>query len=176
MREICEGCGAREASLRYTEVDGRGLRAALLCAECGIARGIPAEELRGERMDTRALWSEIIHRLAEDRSAPAALACPGCGHTFADFERSERLGCPRCYQTFMGDMTRLLREYHGREEHRGKMPRNFGRRIDLRRRILGVKESIQLAVNEERFEAAARLRDEMRDLELELGRILEPTE
>lgn len=176
MREICEGCGTREARLRFTEVDGRGQRAALLCAECGIARGVPAEELRGERMDTRALWSEIIHRLADDRSAEAALACPDCGLTFSDFERSERLGCPRCYQTFMGDMTRLLREFHGREEHRGKMPRNFGRRIDLRRRILGVKESIQLAVSEERFEAAARMRDEMRDLEQELGRLLESAE
>ncbi len=176
MREICEGCGTREARLRFTEVDGAGRRAALLCAECGIARGIPADELRGGRMDTRALWSEIIHRLADDRGAGAALACPDCGLTFADFERSERLGCPSCYQTFMGDMTRLLREYHGSEAHRGKMPRNFGRRIDLRRRILGVKESIQLAVSEERFEAAARLRDEMRDLEQEFGRLLETQE
>lgn len=175
MREICEGCGAREARLRLIEVDGRGRRAALLCAECGIARGIPAEELREGRMDTRALWSEIIHRLADDRGEEA-LACPDCGLTFADFERRERLGCPRCYETFMGDMTRLLREYHGSEAHRGKMPRNFGRRIDLRRRILGVKESIQIAVGEERFEAAARLRDEMRDLEQELARLLEAGE
>jgi protein arginine kinase activator len=173
MREICEGCGTREASLRFTEVDGSGRRAALLCAACGIARGIPAEELRGGRMDTRELWSEILHRLADDHNESEALACPDCGLTFADFEAGEHLGCPRCYQTFMGDMTRLLREYHGSEAHRGKMPRNFGRRIDLRRRILGVKESIQLAVGGERFEEAARLRDEMRDLELELGRLLE---
>lgn len=173
MREICERCGTREASLRFTEVDGRGRRSALLCAECGIARGVPSEELRGGRMDTRALWSEIVQRLADDRQADEALACPDCGLTFADFEASQRLGCPRCYQTFMGDMTRLVREYHGSESHRGKMPRNFGRRIDLRRRIVGVKERIQLAVGEERFEEAARLRDEMRDLEQAMARLLE---
>ncbi|MBM4117552.1 hypothetical protein FJ251_07355 [bacterium] len=173
MREICEGCGAREASLRFTEVDGRGRRSALLCADCGIARGVPSAELRGERLDTRALWSEIVRRLADDRQADEALACPDCGLTFADFEASRRLGCPRCYQTFMGDMTRLLREYHGGDSHRGKMPRNFGRRIDLRRRIVGVKERIQLAVGEERFEEAARLRDEMRDLEQALARLAE---
>lgn len=173
MREICERCGTREASLRFTEVDGRGRRSALLCAECGVARGIPGEELRGGRMDTRALWSEIVQRLAADRQADEALACPDCGLTFTDFEASQRLGCPRCYQTFMGDMTRLVREYHGSETHRGKMPRNFGRRIDLRRRIVGVKERIQLAVGEERFEEAARLRDEMRDLEQAMARLLE---
>ena len=76
----------------------------------------------------------------------------------------------------MGDMTRLLQDWHGGQGHRGKMPRNFGRRIDLRRRIVGVKESIHLAVGEERFEDAARLRDEMKDLERELARLLETGE
>ena len=172
MREICEACGQREAEFRFTEVDGAGKRSALLCADCGVARGLPRDAVKGERMDTRALWREIIEQLSEGRGDDA-LSCPDCGQTFADFERTRRLGCPRCYQTFMGDMTRLLQDWHGGQGHRGKMPRNFGRRIDLRRRIVGVKESIHLAVGEERFEDAARLRDEMKDLERELARLLE---
>ena len=63
-------------------------------------------------------------------------------------------------------------EFHGANRHRGKVPYNIGRRIDIRRRMLGVKESIQLAVSEERFEDAARLRDEMRDLDEELQRLI----
>ncbi len=171
MRETCESCGNHQASFRLTAVDGEGRRTTMLCVDCGVDRGIPREELGGGRLDTREIWDEIVQRLANKDRDNQGLACPECGLTYLTFEHEGVLGCPSCYQTFMGDMTRLLREYHGAEEHRGKMPRLHGRRIDLRRRMLGVKENIQFAVSEERFEDAARMRDEMRDLEIELTRL-----
>jgi protein arginine kinase activator len=171
MRETCESCGKQQASFRFTEVDGEGRRTSLLCAECGVDRGIPRDELAVGRLDTREIWDEIVQRLAGKERESQDLACPDCGLTYAAFELHGSLGCPGCYQTFQGDITRMLREYHGGEEHRGKMPRLHGRRIDLRRRMLGVKEKIQIAVSEERFEDAARMRDEMRDLERELARL-----
>lgn len=171
MREICEDCGLREARFRFTEVDTGGRRSLLLCERCGEGRGVPVMESQGGRLDTREIWDEIVQRLAQRGEEENSLACPDCGLTFGSFERQGLLGCPRCYQTFMGDMTRLLKEYHGDSKHRGKMPRLFGRRIDLRHRILGLKENIQISVNNERFEEAARLRDEMRDIEDELARL-----
>lgn len=171
MREICESCGKRQARLRFTEISGGQRSTAQLCEQCGEERGLPSEQLQGGRMDTRKIWDEIVQRLSDRSDEEGSLACPDCGLTFGSFESEGFLGCPVCYQTFMGDMTRLLREYHGSDSHQGKMPRSYGRRIDLRRRILGVKENIQLAINAERFEDAARLRDEMRDLESEFSRI-----
>ena len=176
MRETCESCGKHQASFRFTAMDGDGRRTSLLCVDCGVSHGIPREELGDGRLDTREIWDEIVQRLASKDRDSQSLACPACGLTYVAFEQEGSLGCPGCYQTFMGDMTRLLREYHGREEHRGKMPRLHGRRIDLRRRMLGVKENIQIAVSEERFEDAARMRDEMRDLDIELTRLQDAEE
>jgi protein arginine kinase activator len=169
MREICQICGQREAQIRFTEVRREGKDTLLLCAACGLERGIPLDPPQGELLDTREIWASIVSRFAASRAEEEdSLACPHCGWTFRRFEAEGRLGCPECYQTFMGDMTRLLKEYHGADRHRGKVPHDFGRRIDLRRRILSLKEGIQMAIGEERFEDAARLRDEMRDLDEEL--------
>ena len=171
MRETGESCGENQASFRVTAVDGEGRRTSLLCAECGVGRGVPRDELGGGRLDTREIWDEIVQRLAGKEHESQDLACPVSRLTYRAFEERGSLGCPACYGTFQGDITRMLREYHGAEEHRGKMPRLHGRRIDLRRRMLGVKQRIQIAVSEERFEDAARMRDEMRDLDLELSRL-----
>jgi protein arginine kinase activator len=172
MREICQDCGEREARIRYTEVRRGGKEARYLCAACSLERGLVLDGVEGELLDTRAIWASVVSRLSPGREQEASLACPACSWTYARFEDEGRLACPDCYQTFMGDMTRLLSEYHGADRHRGKVPYDIGRRIDLRRRVLGVKERIQIAIGEERFEDAARLRDEMRDLEEELQRLL----
>lgn len=173
MREICQACGLREAQIRYTEVKRGSRRTHLLCSACSLERGIPIDQPDSDLFDTREIWASVLHRFSHSREEDEdSLACPQCGWTYKQFESEAQLGCPQCYQTFMGDMTRLLKEYHGADSHRGKVPYNIGRRIDLRRRVLGVKESIQMAISEERFEDAARLRDEMHDLEEELQRMI----
>jgi protein arginine kinase activator len=174
MREICQGCGEQEASIRFTEVSREGRSSLELCQRCAVERGAVLSAGDAEMADTRQIWKRVMLEFSQsqpDRS-DSGLACPACRLEFADFERESRLGCPQCYQTFMGDMTRLLKDYHGDSLHRGKVPYDIGRRIDLRRKILNVKESIHLAVRDERFEEAARLRDEVRDLEIELRRLL----
>lgn len=171
MREICQDCGEREARIRYTEVTRSDKEAHLLCTACGQERGLALDPPDSDLLDTREIWASVMARDVRRQRDAASLACPSCGWTYERFEAEGRLGCPDCYQTFMGDMTRLLKEYHGADLHRGKVPYDIGRRIDLRRRILGVKEAIQMAIGEERFEEAARLRDEMHDLDEELKRL-----
>ena len=172
MREICEHCGEHEAQIHYTEIGSEGKHAYYLCVGCGLEKGVPIDPTHGVLLGSEETWAGLLHRFSQERDAGDSLACPECGWTFGAFETHSHLGCPHCYQTFMGDMTRLLKDFHGANRHRGKVPHRIGRRIDLRRRILGVKENIQMAIGEERFEDAARLRDEMRDLDEELQRLV----
>ncbi|MBN2171550.1 MAG: UvrB/UvrC motif-containing protein [Candidatus Krumholzibacteriota bacterium] len=171
MREICEACGRREAQLRFTEVRLDGKRTLQLCAQCAAERGVPVGLGDEALLDTERIWTSLLRRHAGEHG-DESLACPRCGWTYVRFEAEGRLGCPQCYQTFQGDMTRLLAAYHGDSRHRGKVPHGIGHRLDLQRRIRSLKERIQFAVGAERFEDAARLRDEVRDLEKELQRLL----
>jgi protein arginine kinase activator len=94
-------------------------------------------------------------------------ACPGCGMLPAEFRSKGRLGCPRCYEAFRGDLMPLLQRIHESQTHRGRLP---GRAspvpsaaadqglLDLRRRL-------EDAVRGERYEEAAKLRDDLRRAE-----------
>jgi len=169
MALMCEQCGIRAAKVIVLEA-GSGLRKSLhLCMPCAAGRGIRMGLEQSQ--DPGQLWSRFLSHHLKDAEESSALACPSCGRTYMNFERSGSLGCPDCYQTFRGDMMRILKEFHGSDQHAGKIPFREQQRIRLRRRNWRAREALQLAITEERFEEAARLRDEIHDLEKEITRL-----
>jgi protein arginine kinase activator len=92
--------------------------------------------------------------------------CPGCGLTIADFKRTGRLGCSRCWSAFDGSLRGLLRKLHGGTQHAGKvyLPPD-PTEVDRAARISSLRRSLQRAVDGEDFERAAALRDQIRRLE-----------
>lgn len=169
MALICEQCGKRPAKVIVLESNS-GLRMGIhLCVTCAAGRGIRMG--LDQSQDPRQLWSRFLSHHLKDAEESSALACPSCGRTYMNFERTGTLGCPDCYQTFRGDMTRILQEFHGSDQHSGKIPFREQQRIRLRRSCRSAREALQMAIAEERFEDAARLRDEIRDLDEEIGRV-----
>lgn len=86
--------------------------------------------------------------------------CPTCGFTSEDLKKTGRLGCPDCYETFAEILADVLRDCQKGTEHHGKVPRSFN---SLHRQHL--EESLRRAIESERFEEAAILRDQLRSLD-----------
>lgn len=108
------------------------------------------------------------------------LACAGCGTAYSDFQKTGLLGCEGCYRTFESKLGPLLERAHeGAVHHVGKVPRRAldddrdqhrdggpsPLSIEDRTRLL--KARLQQAVSKEDYEQAARLRDELADLDNE---------
>jgi len=165
---MCEICGKRPAEVIVGESLPDSTLTLHLCGYCAAGRGIRVRLDLSQ--DSRHFWRRFLTRHFKDAEQSSALACPRCGRTYMNFEKTGFLGCPECYQTFRGDMTRILREFHGSDEHGGKVPFREQRRIHLRRRVRKIRESLQKAIVQERFEDAARLRDEVHDLDDEIRR------
>lgn len=95
-------------------------------------------------------------------------ACPGCGMTPTDFRSKGRLGCPRCYEVFRTDLMPLLQRIHESQTHRGRLP---GRTAPTApppledRALSDLRRRLEDAVRGERYEEAARLRDDLRRAE-----------
>ncbi|MEO6596240.1 MAG: UvrB/UvrC motif-containing protein [Planctomycetota bacterium] len=96
-----------------------------------------------------------------------AEACPGCGLTPGDFRSKGRLGCPRCYDVFRHDLMPLLQRIHEAQSHRGRLPGLMAAPAAApdERKLSELRRRLEDAVRGERYEEAARLRDDLRRAE-----------
>ena len=87
-----------------------------------------------------------------------------------DFRASGRLGCAHCYAAFEQSLRDLLRRVHGSAQHVGRTYEVPNPSLLERDASLGaLRAQLQKAIEDEAFETAARLRDEIRALEVTAG-------
>ncbi|KPJ50524.1 hypothetical protein AMJ40_02660 [candidate division TA06 bacterium DG_26] len=154
---LCEDCGKREATLQYTEVSGDKETVYHLCEECAQQRGyVKPKSSPTEYYLEFGLGGELTKE--EEK-----LRC-NCGLTFADFRGTGRLGCVNCYVTFSEQLKSLMQRIHGATKHVGKVVTKDGEYLRLKRRTIKLEEQLKKAVAQENFEAAADLRDQIREL------------
>jgi len=159
----CENCGENEAAIHLTQIQNNEMTTRHLCEGCAEAMGLSAGHSAAAPLaDFIATMGKAI---ASEVSATAG-TCPACGLTLADFKRTGRLGCSRCYSTFDVSLRGLLRKLHGGTQHTGKvyLPPD-PTETDRTARIVSLRRSLQRSVESEDFERAAALRDQIRRLE-----------
>ena len=92
-------------------------------------------------------------------------ACPGCGFTKSKFQQTGRLGCSQCYLTFSDEILSRLGPMHRGLRHFGKHPEGFEGDAFSERLLQECKARLEDAVTAENYEEAARIRDEIRQME-----------
>ncbi|MFA4984466.1 MAG: UvrB/UvrC motif-containing protein [Candidatus Omnitrophota bacterium] len=162
---LCDICGKNQATVHLTEIIDEQMTELHLCEECAHKKSAQMEQQFG--------LSDLLAGMAEFEK-PAlqkeglALKCPNCGLTYTDFRKIGRLGCGDCYGTFSKYLIPLLKRIHGATQHIGKSPLGFAKTQKKKEKISEVaalKEKLQRAIEGEAFEEAARLRDQIRELE-----------
>lgn len=93
------------------------------------------------------------------------LVCPTCKITFREFRNQGRLGCAHCYSAFREELLPLLENIHGETHHCGKFPKRAPDDSQKRYQLIKLRNDLRLAVAEESYEEAARLRDQIHGLE-----------
>jgi len=98
-------------------------------------------------------------------SAPAGLKCQTCGWSFRQYRQTMLLGCGDCYRAFEKQLAEDLRRYHGTVRHHGKQPAPIAAADAVgEEKLETLQKRLALAIQDEDFELAARLRDEIRQL------------
>lgn len=91
--------------------------------------------------------------------AQKAQVCPNCGFTNEDVRKTGRLGCSKCYEIFEEMLKDVINDCQKGTQHMGKIPKAFS---GIRRERL--EEELRKAVETERFEDAALIRDQLAQL------------
>jgi len=95
--------------------------------------------------------------------------CGVCNLTFDQFRRTGQLGCPSCYREFNNELQPILRRIQGDVTHRGKIPVRQGGNLSLKRQIEKLRDELKDLVKREEYEKAAKVRDEIKELEEKAG-------
>lgn len=102
---------------------------------------------------------------ANDVAVHGQAQCPECGIKFVEFRNGGRLGCPNDYDAFKDDLVPLLESVHGEPKHVGKVPRHRPRAKMAHNELATLRKKLQVAVDAEKYEEAAHLRDRIKTLE-----------
>lgn len=163
---LCQRCKERPATVHFTKIVSGEKSEIHLCEQCAQEQG---------DFFTQAAqafnFNHLLSGLLNMESSPgiptpvAPMRCETCGMSYAQFTQAGRFGCPDCYDSFSSRLDPLLRRIQSSEAHTGKVPVRAGEQVKSRKRLQELRMSLQRAVASEQFEEAARLRDEIRELE-----------
>lgn len=151
---LCEECGKQPAEVVLTTIVNGQSATRHLCREC---------VKKYKAGDIQAVLAAVLSAMAQKQQTPD-IACPRCGETYAEFQKTGMLGCAECYQAFRRELTPLITSVQGRTQHAGRRPPVSKEEQALITEREQLRARMEAAVAEENFEEAARLRDALRAL------------
>ena len=163
----CDICGIRDATVHLTEVVNDKVTKLHLCEQC-------AKE-KSEEMQSHFGLTDLISGLMdfgpqqmrdEEVSRGNVVTCGSCGMSYAEFQKSGKFGCGKCYEAFEAELSVLLRSIHSSNRHVGKMPFKGMSVVSKSEKIKRLKEELETLIRVEEFEKAAVIRDRIKDLEM----------
>ncbi len=162
---LCCICKEKPATVHLTDIKGDKVQKVDLCEECAKNKGVNDSTFALADMLLGLGASQEI----EQASGGVEIKCPQCGFTQADFKKSGRLGCAECYKTFADGLEGLLKSMHKGTRHAGKVPEGLRQTRDLSDRLNALQQKLAKAIQEENFEQAAALRDEIKQMNTRLA-------
>ena len=152
----CEVCH-EAATVHLTQIIDNHIQKVDLCEKCAKEKGVtdPSGFSLADLLAQPHIFTEPSHQ---------KLVCERCGFSPADFKRLGHLGCPDCYGNFREIIDPILANMHMGTDHRGKVPSRALQQVSQRERMDGMKQNLEQAIEAERYEDAARYRDEIKQL------------
>ena len=156
----CERCQKNVATVHLTEIVKNEKLEKHLCEECAKEEGYTIKT----HVSLQDLLTAFIsaHGEADDM---AGATCPDCGLSYMDFRNEGRFGCPNDYEVFREALDPLLEKVHGGIEHAGKLPSHAGESQRKQRQLMTLRRQLRDAVEREKYEEAAKLRDQIKEME-----------
>jgi len=164
---ICEKCQKNPATVHMQQFIHGTKKEMHLCQECSF-------KLDNIPISLETIFQGFLEQMkhfgqtgqpGQLSPEPQNLTCTRCGMAYNEFKTDGKLGCDSCYQAFQQSVESLVKNVHGSTRHVGKFPQRSGVELLQKRQVNELRASLKSAIAEENFEEAARLRDEIREME-----------
>ena len=153
----CQSCGKKEARVRYKENINGIKQEIFLCTECAKNMGF---------VDFSSIFSPMFVSIPNLMYEHQELACKTCGYTLDDYSKTGMFGCTECYNTFEDTLDELFIKIHGKNRHVKLQKKNNKSNVNSKNNELEkLKTKIQDLIADEKYEEAAIVRDQIKDIE-----------
>ena len=166
---MCQMCGKNPAITHIKTIINGALTEYDLCAECAAEKGY-----NHFFHDFHFDFGDLMSGFIDKNSRFGTVRCSKCGASFAEISESGKVGCMDCYRVFREKLMPTVNRIHGTAKHKGKVPGTAALRIVEpagkitvipKREIEKKRDELKAAIEEQAFEKAAQLRDEIKALE-----------
>ena len=163
---ICNICGTSEATIHLTEIVNEQMVEIHLCETCAQEKGTEFKA----HFNVNDLLSGLTDLAKEITGGEKVLSkCPNCGLTYEEFGKTGRLGCAECYEAFSKLLMPLIKRVQHSTQHVGKRPSRLAKPISHANQDLKqLQNRLAKSIQAEEFEEAARIRDQIKQLEEKL--------
>ena len=177
---MCDNCKKRKANVKYSE-NINGIKKEMnLCEECSKKMGIIDKmDFRIPLLDLSSFLGSFLEDYNTTDFIPLLkevkqIQCDSCGSTFDDIINTGRYGCANCYDVFEDRMDPILKKLQGANRHNGRLGKISDNNIKFdekekvknenrnNNKLEKLQEDLKQAIKEERYEDAARIRDEIK--------------
>ena len=169
---ICEHCKQRHATVTVTQVQGGQTVERHYCEICASQFHPFHFDVKEEPVSLQQLisnWFNTSTQTAKQeekvKQQKKITACPSCGFTYRQFLSKGKFGCANCYDTFSEQLPNVLKRLQAGTKHIGHVEHQEQHLEQWIKKITDIREQMKAAISEERFEEAAKMRDEIRLLE-----------
>ena len=178
---LCENCGKKEANVRYSENINGVKKEMHLCEECSRKLGITDKmDFRMPSLDISNFFGSFLEDFSTSEFMPLLnevkqIKCDSCESSFDDIINTGRYGCANCYDVFEDRMDPILKKLQGSNRHNGRLGKISDNSVKFDNKeqktenkadnkLEKLQKDLKQAIKEERYEDAAKIRDEIKKL------------
>ena len=173
---LCENCKKNTATVHMKGLLNGAKTELNLCQECSfnmVNMEMPTSLeniFKGILESVQSMGPVTIGQMGLAGRPTARKKAPGpctvCELSYEQFKTTGKLGCEACYHAFPNEIVALFKNVQGSSHHEGKLPKRFGTQLRQQREVDKLRSTLKKAIDDENFEEAARIRDQIRNLEV----------
>ncbi|NMB29981.1 MAG: hypothetical protein GX988_00850 [Clostridiales bacterium] len=163
---LCESCGMRTANVALEQSINGKKSSIRLCSQCAAKAGVGSLlQNAGLKLSTSNLGNQLGSFFSNLNSTEKQEnRCPVCNSTISTIASKGKIGCANCYAHFKTSLLPSIHRIHGNTNHVGKVPKSAGPRLRLRSELASLKKELEQAIEQQRFEEAANIRDKINEI------------
>lgn len=168
---LCQNCGKHEATTHIKSVVNGEYTQLHLCSSCAGKLGY-GDVFSGFGFDLGDFFGNFFSKPKTMIGSAKTERCGKCGMSFEEIVKSGKIGCADCYEKFYEMLLPSIQRIHGKTQHNGKTATVNEEKEVIKEKtkeeiIAELKEEMKAAIEEQNFERAAEIRDEIKAKEAE---------